>query len=398
MDLIEVAADLHIHSKYSAATSPSMDLPTLAKESQRKGVGLLGTGDCLHPKWLSEIKSLEGSDGIFTQGDARFILTVEVEDIKRVHHLIIIPSISKAEELHDLLARYSHNIDTEGRPRIDLDGEGIAEYARDVSALIGPAHAFTPWTSLYGHHDSLRDCYGDLTDYIHFIELGLSADSDYADRISELKSLTFLTNSDAHSPWPIRLAREMNRIKIDSFSFEEVEKAIKNEGGRGPTLNVGMPPEEGKYNETACSRCYKHQSLKDALDCSFKCSCGGRIVKGVRDRVNELSMGGETLHPDGRPPYLHLIPLAEIIAMALGLTPGAGTVEKNWNSLVSKFGDEATVLVDAPTSDMNVDKKIAESIRAFRDNEVIVRPGGGGKYGTIELPAGGAPQKSLFDF
>jgi len=398
VDLIEVAADLHIHSRYSAATSSSMDLPTLAKESQKKGVELIGTGDCLHPKWLSEVKCLEESDGIFTQGDARFILTVEVEDIKRVHHLLILPSISKAEELHDLLARYSHNIDTDGRPRIDLDGEGIAEYARDVAALIGPAHAFTPWTSLYAYHDSLKECYKDLTDYIFFIELGLSADSDYADRIGELRSLTFLTNSDAHSPWPVRLARELNRLKIECFSFQEVEKAIKNEGGRRPTLNVGMPPEEGKYNETACSKCYKHQPLKGALEADFKCSCGGRIVKGVRDRVSELSMGGETLHPDGRPPYLHLIPLAEIIAMALGLTPGARTVEKNWNSLVSKFGAEATVLVDAPTSDMNVDKRIAESIRAFRDDEVIVRPGGGGKYGTIELPAGETSQRSLFDF
>ncbi|MDY6864363.1 MAG: TIGR00375 family protein [Halobacteriota archaeon] len=398
MDIIEVAADLHIHSKYSAATSSRMDLQTLAEGSRKKGVELLGTGDCLHPKWLSEIKRLEESDGIFTQDDIKFILTTEVEDINRVHHLLIIPSISKGEELYELFLRYSHNIDTDGRPRIDLDGEEVAEYARDVSALIGPAHAFTPWTSLYAHHDSLNECYKDLRDYISFIELGLSADSDYADRISELRSKAFLSNSDAHSPWPIRLARELNRMKLGHLSFEEVEKAIKNEGGRRLTLNVGMPPQEGKYNETACSKCYKHQPLKDSLECGFKCSCGGKIVRGVRDRVDELAVGCKTQHPDERPPYLHLIPLAEIIAMALGLKPNSETVKKNWNSLVSEYGNEATVLVDIPTNDMVVDKRIAESIQAFRDDKVIVRPGGGGKYGTIELPNPGSSQKSLFDF
>ncbi|MDY6930892.1 MAG: TIGR00375 family protein [Halobacteriota archaeon] len=398
MDLFEVATDLHIHSRYSAATSPSMDLPTLARESQKKGIKLLGTGDCLHPKWLSEIRTLEGADGTYRYGDTRFVLTVEVEDINRVHHLLIIPSISKAEELYDQFKRHSSNISSDGRPRIDLDGEGIAEHARDVSALIGPAHAFTPWTSLFGHYDSLGECYKDLRDYVSFIELGLSADSQYADMISELRSMTFLSNSDAHSPWPIRLGREFNVLKIESYSFEEVSRSIKSESGRKPTLNVGMPPEEGKYNETACCRCYKHYTLEDSLKAHFICSCGGKIVKGVRDRVCEISNGCETQHPHERPPYIHLIPLAEIIAMALDLSSGSKTVQRNWDLLVSEYQDEATVLLHASTNDMNVDLRIAESIQAFRDDKIILRPGGGGMYGTIELPNYEAPQKSLFDF
>ncbi|MDY6964938.1 MAG: TIGR00375 family protein [Halobacteriota archaeon] len=395
---MEVNSDLHIHSRYSAATSGSMDLPTLGREAQKKGIRLLGTGDCLHPKWLGEIKSLEEDDGIYTLGETKFVLTVEIEDIRRVHHLLILPSISKAMELHDIFSKYSCDIDSNGRPRVDLDGVVIAEYARDVSALIGPSHAFTPWTSIYAYHDSLEDCYGDMTGYLSFVELGLSADSDYADRIKELRKMTFLTNSDAHSPWPIRLAREFNRLKLEDFSFDEVKRAIYKENGRRPTLNVGMPPEEGKYNETACIRCYRHYSLKDAFDINFKCSCGGRIVKGVRDRIDELAEGEGAVHPELRPPYLHLIPLSEIIAMALSLSPRARAVEKNWSTLLKEFGNEVTVLVDAGLEDMNIDQRIVDSIRAFREGKIIVRPGGGGRYGVIELPEDSGSQRSLFDF
>lgn len=222
---MRVSSDLHIHSKYSAATSPRMDLPTLAKEAARKGIQLLGTGDCLHPKWLSGIKDLDEKDGIFyfkgKEDGTNFVLTVEVEDNKRVHHLLILPSIAKAEQLYESFRNYSTDIDSDGRPSLRLSGAEIAEHAKDAEVLIGPCHAFTPWTALYAYHNSLTGCYGDMSSYVSFVELGLSADSSYADKISELHGLTFLTNSDAHSPYPIRLAREFNRFQMDSMSFEE---------------------------------------------------------------------------------------------------------------------------------------------------------------------------------
>ena len=407
-----VTSDLHIHSHYSAATSPRMDLPTLAKEGTRKGIQLLGTGDCLHPKWLKGIKELEERNGIFyftgkgkdkgkgksKNTNTNFVLTVEVEDMRRVHHLLILPAIAKAEELYESFSKYSRDIDSDGRPSLRLSGEEIAEHAKDAEALIGPCHAFTPWTALYAYHNSLRECYGDMTGYISFVELGLSADSSYADRIEELRELTFLTNSDAHSPYPIRLAREFNRFQVEDMSFDDLKAAIERKRGRKPVLNVGVPPAEGKYNESACIRCYKHYPLTEAIIRKWRCDCGGLIKKGVRDRVNELANCDGT-HPEHRPPYLHLIPLAEIIGLALHKSTSSKAVNKEWESLLAGFGTEVNVLVDASMDDFhtdaanfNMDARVIEAIKAFREGEIRVIPGGGGKYGSIELKTKGGEE------
>ncbi len=393
-----VNADLHIHSRYSAATSRRMELRTLAVEAARKGIQLLGTGDCLHPKWLSEIKELREENGVFrferdSKGyggvlekcETAFVLTVEVEDTKRVHHLLLVPTVSKAEELFEKFSKHSKDIEENGRPTLNLSGEEIAEVAKECEALIGPCHAFTPWTALYAYHDSLGECYGDLTDYISFVELGLSADSSYADRISELHELTFLTNSDAHSPPPTRLAREFNRFELRDLSFEELKMAILRERDRKPVLNVGIPPEEGKYNESACIKCYKHYTLEDAISLRWRCSCGGRIKKGVKDRVKELADCNGT-HPPHRPPYLRLIPLAEIVALALQMGPSSKAVRETWELFLERFGDEVSVLVDASYEELSeLDESVAAAILAFREGKVVVVPGGGGKYGVIKL-------------
>lgn len=403
-----VNADLHIHSKYSMATSPKMDLPTLAVESNKKGIQLVATGDCLHPKWRAEISKYNEEDGIFKLNDTSFVLTTEVEDINQVHHLLIIPSISKAEELYEFMKPYSKDIDSDGRPNVRLDGEQIAEAARSAGALIGPAHAFTPWTAMYAYHNSLKECYGDMAEYIYFIELGLSADTSYADRIAELQCLTFLTNSDAHSPYVNKLAREFNRFKMENISFDELKMAIIREKGRKAVLNVGMPPEEGKYNESACVRCFRHYTIRESIMKSWKCSCGGTIKKGVKDRVNELASYIEPQYPDHRPPYIHIIPLSEIIAKALGIGPNTKGVQGIWNILITKFGSEVAVLVDADINNSGVDERVIMAIIAFREGKVIVHPGGGGQYGSVELPEASTQakniindcesQKSLFDF
>ncbi len=405
-----INADLHIHSKYSMATSPKMDLLTLAAESCKKGIQLVATGDCLHPKWLDEIKKYEEEDGILMIGKTSFILTTEIEDVNQVHHLLIIPSISKAEELYEFMKPYSKNIGSDGRPNVRLDGEGIAKAAISSGALIGPAHAFTPWTAMYAYHNSLKECYGSMADHIYFIELGLSADTSYADRIKELRCLTFLTNSDAHSPYVNKLAREFNRFEMKGISFDELKKAIIREKGRKPVLNVGMPPEEGKYNESACIRCFKHYTLRESMMKSWKCSCGGTIKKGVKDRVNELASYDETRSPDHRPPYVHIIPLSEIIAKALGKGVNTKGVRGAWDALIANYGTEAAVLVDADIDNSGVDERIKGAILAFREGKVSVNPGGGGQYGSVELPDLKAsssdrksrndcePQRSLFDF
>lgn len=385
---MKVNADLHLHSKYSMACSAKMELPTIAREAARKGMELIGTGDCTHPKWIEDIKKAAISDEEIRIGDIFFIPTTEIEDIDRVHHLLILPSISKAEELAGRISPFG-NLESDGRPTVKLDGCEIAEIAKDLGALIGPCHAFTPWTALYGYHDSLESCYGSMTDYVSFIELGLSADSNYADRIEELHRLTFLTNSDAHSPSTNKLAREFTQFSVPEITFEGLKKAILREQGYRATLNVGFFPEEGKYNQSACIKCFTQYTLPEAEAIKWRCSvCGGIIKKGVVDRINELADFEEPIHPSYRPPYLHLIPLAEIIQMALGhssvQTKGVKTA---WETLVEHFGNEVEALIYAEPETLKiVDEKIVAAILAFRKDDVIIHPGGGGHYGWLELP------------
>ncbi len=414
---MKINADLHLHSKYSMACSGRMELPTMAVEAAKKGIDLVATGDCIHPKWLEEIKRAAIDDETIRIDNTDFILTTEIEDKFRVHHLLILPSISKAEELAIEMEKHG-DIKIDGRPTVRMDGCELAKVAKDIGALIGPCHAFTPWTSMYAAHDSLQDCYGDMTGYISFVELGLSADSDYADRISELHRLTFLTNSDAHSPMVNKLAREFTQLEVPEVTFEGLEKAIMRKEGYGPTLNVGFYPQEGKYNESACIKCFTHYTMQESVSLNWKCSkCRGQIKKGVKDRVNELADLPEPLHPDHRPPYVHLAPLSEVIMMALGhASINTKGVQTAWNSLVERSGSEVKVLLDVPAENMDfVDRKIVNAIMAFRNEEIIIHPGGGGQYGWLELPADREAhltsprpenehagkkdkQKSLFDF
>jgi uncharacterized protein (TIGR00375 family) len=386
---MKVNTDLHLHSKYSMASSRKMELPTIAREASKKGMELIGTADCTHPKWLEEIKRASVSDEEIRIDEIYFIPTTEIEDSKRVHHLLILPSISKAEELAERIAPFG-NLEADGRPSVRLDGSEIAEIAKDLGALIGPCHAFTPWTALYGYHDSLKSCYGDMTYYISFVELGLSADSDYADRIEELHRLTFLSNSDAHSPSTNKLAREFTQFDVPELTFDGLKKAILREQGYGATLNVGFFPEEGKYNRSACIKCFIQYSLPEAVENKWRCPiCRGVIKKGVFDRVNELADFKEPKHPDYRPPYLHLIPLAEIIQMALGhASVQTKGVQTAWNRLIESFGNEVKALIYSEPEDLKIvgDDRIVNAILAFRKGNVIIHPGGGGQYGWLELP------------
>jgi uncharacterized protein (TIGR00375 family) len=404
-DVMQVNLDLHIHSRYSMAVSSDMLLPEIAAGAAQKGVKIVATGDCLHPQWLDAIRKLPESDGIYTLGDAHFILSVEVEDKKRVHHLIFLPDVSKAQELQESFACHCNNLAADGRPRLHLNGAEIADIVLEAEGLIGPAHAFTPWTGMYAYYDSLADCYHEKADRICFIELGLSADTDYADRIAELSTRTFLSNSDAHSPRSNKLAREFNRMQLQDFSFKEISLALRREGGRGTLLNVGFFPAEGKYNRTACTRCYRQYSLARMDELMGRCpDCGGRIKLGVMDRVNLLADYDVPVHPAHRPQYMHIIPLAEIIALALGYkSVTAAAVQNCWRDLILNR-TEIEVLVESDLSGLSTDPRVLEAIQSFRSGKVDVIAGGGGKYGEVKLLGQAETveqrrgQRSLFDF
>ncbi len=379
-------ADLHIHSRFSGATSKNMRIATIAEQAPLKGLELVGTGDALHPAWLAEVRTLEEvGEGIFRSGTTSFILTCEVEDARKVHHLIILPSISAAEELRERFRRYSLDLERDGRPHLTLRGEEIADIVNETDAVLGPSHAFVPWTSIYKEYDSLRECYG--TARIAFLELGLSADTELADTIAELQDVTFLSNSDAHSPWPNKLGREFNRFRLGDLSFTELKRALFRRRGNRVVLNVGFDPRLGKYHRTACIKCYTHYQLEEAEKLSWRCSrCGGRIKKGVRDRIREIATWKEPHHPEHRPPYLRIAPLSEIVAQALKVSNVySPRVQKVWRELVMAFKSEIRVLVDVDPEDIAKvgGEAIAELIRRFRAQDFDIVEGGGGKYGEI---------------
>jgi uncharacterized protein (TIGR00375 family) len=385
-----INADLHIHSRFSISTSKKMTFDTLSIEAPKKGIQLVGTGDCLFPTWFDELKALnEVNEGIFELNGIYFIPTVEVQGKGRVHHLIIFPGLDQVQQFREEIKDKSKNINSDGRPHVRLTGDEIVDHALDAGALIGPCHAFTPWTGMYGYYDSLKDCYGDRAKDIKFLELGLSADSSYADKITELHDLTYLTNSDAHSPFPLRLGREFNQFQLKDVSFKELKKAILREGGRKCVLNVGLPPAEGKYNRSACTRCFTQFDLKYCDEHNWKCSCGGIIKKGVLDRINELSGTDGTNTPKHRPDYIHLIPLTEIIARAVGhANVNTKKVKTIWEKLIEEFGNEIIILLEIEIDSIvnTTDYGIGTAVSAFREDKIIIQPGGGGRYGEIRLP------------
>lgn len=387
-----------------------MELPLIAKQAELKGLHLVGTGDALNPSWMRHMKHnlSEENDGVYSikHSITRFLVTTEVEDSRRVHHVILFPSISSAESLTEEFMHFSSDIERDGRPHLRLNGEEIVDYVKEAGALVGPAHAFTPWTAMYKEYSSISECYGDNMKEIKFLELGLSADTDMADRIPELQDITFMTNSDAHSPWPHRLGREFNRIRVKELVFNEIRKALEGRDNRGFNLNVGLNPREGKYHLTACSRCFLRFKLEDALKLKWRCpECRGLIKKGVSDRINELATREKPIHPEHRPGYIHILPLAEVISLATGITTlTSKTITDRWNSLVKKFGTEINVLVDVNVDEIKkIDPEVGKIIDRFRTGRMRYVAGGGGQYGRPTLKDErdnfwGSGQKSLVDF
>ncbi len=415
----EFDADLHIHSPHSIGVSPQMTIPNITASARRKGLSVIGTGDATQPDWLNHLRSHLRSEGEILRNDRIcFILTAEVEDADSVHHLIIFPDFDSVVRFRTAIKSDSPNIDHKwgGRPRVNLKGEEIAGVARDVGALVGPAHAFTPFRSIFreGKYDSLSACYKGETDYVAFVELGLSADTTIADFIPELRERTFITASDAHSPAPDKLGREFVRLELEEPSFEELKMAIMRRAGRRPVLNVGLDPRLGKYYLSFCGSCRRtlvlrrgnepphydrlnvffytdspkgtRQLLSDVHRRHVVCpACGGRLRLGVRDRAAMIGEG-ESRSPHHRPPYLHMPPLTELIRSALGVrSTKSKSVIRLYDTMVGGLGPETAILTKTAIEDIcSIDARVAEMIGAYRSRRVKIVPGGGGRYGRIE--------------
>lgn len=439
-------ADLHVHSPHSIAVSKNMNLENIIHTCKLKGLKILGTGDITQPDWRSYLKSnLTYSNGVYSYQDMYFIVQTELEDQESIHHVILLPSFKAGDELQEKIMDKAKGVTGQygGRPHVNLSPPEIVELVNDVGGICGPAHAFTPFKAIFrsGRYDTLEHCYGSTIRYIHFLELGLSADTNLADRMACLEDTTFLSNSDAHSEGPQSLGREFNRFQIESPSFEEIVKALKREDGRKITLNVGMEPRLGKYPMMFCRACkmrYKiltkgevtpyiqslplYKTLFDsyAIDdtfvyyildtpeevMDFKNRVGKKEIKcvkcakekkkssislGVFDRIDQIADYPTPKHPKHRPPYLGTIPLVEMIRALKGVkSTRAKSVTKIYDTLIEKFGTEFSILTeDSVLSRIRMEgeiySSIANLIEAFKEKTIEFIPGGGGKYGEISL-------------
>ncbi|MHA1293442.1 MAG: hypothetical protein ACTSQJ_12330 [Promethearchaeota archaeon] len=195
-------ADLHIHSPHSIAVSKSLNLDTMLETCKKKGLNILGTGDILQPDWLKYMENnLEkDKDGAFKYKDIYFVLQTEIEDEESVHEVVFFPDFNSVKEAQKKLKPYSKNILDKwgGRPRVNISPTELVDIITDLGGIVGPAHAFTPFKAIFRQNKfkTLKDCYQDALKKIYFLELGLSANTELADRLKCLKNISFLSNND----------------------------------------------------------------------------------------------------------------------------------------------------------------------------------------------------------
>ncbi len=386
--MTEFNCDLHFHGPYSSGVSKNMLIPIIAEQAKLKGLDVCGMADMLQASWMKHLREniIEKENGVFLDKKEQvfFIPQVEVQCNKRIHHLVFLPDFASALNLKESLkGKAVFDSWGCGRPVIRLSPEEIAEKVLDAGGIIGPAHAFTPYFSVYAFFDSIQKAYGNMGKSIHFLELGLSADTNYADMIAENRQYQFLTCSDAHSPWPYRIGREFTRIEMKEPSFKELKKALEEKEEKRIKLNVGLDPREGKYHMTACNACYSKFSLEQAKALNWRCpKCRGSIKRGVRDRIEMLS-DGKSKHPEFRPRYLHIVPLAEIIQLALNVQGiNSISVQSMWRDFVERFGSEINALIDAAEEELKqVNPRVGQKVVSFRKGFVHYIAGGGGNYG-----------------
>ena len=392
-------ADLHFHSPYSAAVSKNMSIPLLSKEAKIKGLNLLTSADILHPKWQQHIKEnlMESNETYFYKEDkdlppekkTYFILGTEVESKNRVHHLLYFRNLEQVNNFKKRIIKYSMDMDKYGggRPRLNLTSEQLLNYCLDSDVIIGPAHAFTPYFGIFAHYNSLRQAYGKNYKKIKFIELGLSADTQSANTIPELKTTKFFSFSDSHSPYSFRIGREYVQMVLEKPNFQSLLDLLSDRKNNKINYNVGFNPEEGKYNKTACKNCGQTYELEEAIRNNFRCPlCKGTIKKGVSDKIKELAMeqGNKNLEQMAkRPEYKYLMPLAQVVQIAL---KKKNIQHREVIEMYNRFIRENTeidVMLHMPENKLkNINPLISKYIMAFRKNLVVFKPGGAGYYGV----------------
>ncbi|MDI6727766.1 MAG: endonuclease Q family protein [Thermodesulfovibrionales bacterium] len=403
-------ADLHIHSKYSRATSKDMSPESIWKWAQIKGISVIGTGDFTHPAWFKELdEKLESTgNGLFKlkkdlqindvpescKADVYFMLTSEISCIyskngktRKIHSILFVPDFASAAKINIALAKIG-NLNADGRPILGLDAKELLKIVLNEApdGMLVPAHAWTPHFSIFGAvsgFDSFEECFEDLTPHIYAIETGLSSDPLMNWRLSALDKITLISNSDAHSP--AKIGREANIFDAD-ISYKSIIDAIKTRKGFLGTIEFF--PEEGKYHYDGHRTCGIGFTPKETLKHNYLCPvCGKRVTVGVMHRVEKLADRKEGFKPKGSPPFHSIIPLPEIIAEVLKVGPNSKAVDKEYQNLLQKLGNEFRILMDVSLNDIERagSPLIREAIARMRKGDVHIAPGYDGEYGKIKI-------------
>jgi uncharacterized protein (TIGR00375 family) len=392
-----------------------MSITEIARFAKIKGLNLVGTGDFTHPEWLREIRETlvpEQDTGLFrvaSKSDSvRFMLTTEVctifnfkDSVKKVHHVILTPSVDTAVQINEALGRYG-DLSADGRPLLNMTAPQLVEAVMAVSGenMVFPAHVWTPWFSVFGAFsgfDNIEDCYQDMSKHIHALETGLSSDPPMNWRLSGLDRFALVSNSDCHSFWPWRIGREANVFELERMSYREVLDAVCSKDPSRFKFTIETNPAYGKYHWTGHRKCNVSLSPREAQKFGNICPvCRRKLTKGVEQRVEELADRPADFKPDNTPGFMRLLPLSEIIASVLGAaSPSTQAVWKIYNLLVGRFGNEYTVLIDTSREALVevVDASIADVVLGVRAGSVRVIPGYDGVYGRLDLSASSAEKR-----
>ena len=394
---MDVFADLHIHSKYSRATSKNLNLENLEKYARIKGLNLLGTGDFQHPLWRKEIgeKLREDDKGIlWSKTGFPFIWQTEIslmfskEKRRAVHLIVLAPNGKTADEIIKYLGSKGR-LDYDGRPIFGISAEKFVEEVKKIDDRIEiiPAHCMTPWFGIFGSDsgfDSLSDCFGSQVEKIYAVESGMSADPSMLWRLKE--NVNIVSFSDSHSFWPWRLGREATIFELDELSYDKIIHAIRT--GEGLKGTIETPPEYGKYHFDGHRLCNFSSSPEETKKLHGICpKCGKPLTIGVEYRVEEIAKEKEGYKPANGKMFLKLIPLHELIAFVLGTSITSKKVDSIYQEMVSKFKNEFNILLNVKNDEMikaGFDEKLIEMILANREGKIRVKPGYDGEYGVIE--------------
>ncbi len=384
-------ADLHVHvgcaqnRPVKITASKKMTLTNIFDACvHKKGINILGLVDCASPLVMGEIEThiksgelieLEGG-GLSYKKKLTVILGAEIETVEgdaAAHIIVFFPYLTQMRQFSDFMSKYIKNINLSSQ-RSYISAFEVLKHVQSLGGDLIPAHIFTPFKSFYGNcYDRLSYAFKDRFGEIFAVELGLSADTNFADMIKELANKCFLSNSDAHSLG--KIAREYNKFNLESPSYKNIFSALKTGDNKNFIVaNYGLNPLLGKYHRTRCLSCdYVAQEDPPVNHCP-KC-LSQNIVLGVLDRIMLISDYKTPVHPEGRPPYCYQIPLEFL--------PGIGskTIEK----LISLFGSEMNVLHSADIDQLIevIGEDAASKIVMGRRGELRLKAGGGGLYGKI---------------